>query len=141
MRRMAIVAVAAILAIAVGTGSSAEDKGKKPRLDLRAIPRMAFSPVNIFLTAELLGGDDVEDYYCPELEWEWGDGGKSVHEADCPAYEAGAKIERRFTAEHEFRRAGIFNVKVTLRRANRTVAANTVKITIRPGIGDRSLQD
>lgn len=141
MKRMAIVTAAAILAIAAGTGSSAEDKGKRPRLDLRALPRMAFSPVNIFLTAELMGGDDVEEYYCPELEWEWGDGGKSVHEADCPAYEPGAKIERRFSAEHEFRRAGIYNVKVTLRRASRTLAANTVKITVRPGIGDRSLED
>ena len=53
-------------------------KPKKPRLDLRATPRMAFSPVNVFLTAELTGGDDVEDYHCPELEWDWDDGGKST---------------------------------------------------------------
>ena len=141
MKRMAIVAAAVILAIAGGMGSSAQEKGKKPRLDVRALPRMALSPVNVYLTAELMGGDDVEAFYCPELEWEWGDGGKSVHEADCPAYEAGAKIQRRFTTEHEFRRAGIYNVKVTLRRAGRTVAANSVKVTVRPGIGDRSLED
>ena len=60
-------------------------KLKKPKLDLRATPRMAFSPVNVLLVAELTGGDDVEEYYCPELEWDWDDGGKSVHEADCPA--------------------------------------------------------
>ena len=117
-------------------------KPKKPRLDLRATPRMSFSPAHILLTAELMGGEDIEDLHCPELEWEWDDGGKSVQEADCKPFEPGVtKIERRFTAEHDFRRAGIYNVKVTLRRANRTVAANTVKVTVRPGIGDRSLED
>src|SRR5436309_900915 len=91
----------ALLAATLSPSSRAaeEAKPKKPKLDLRATPRMAFSPVNVLLTAELTGGDDVEDYYCPELEWDWDDGGKSVHEADCPEYEAGkSKIERRFTA-------------------------------------------
>ena len=116
-------------------------KLKKPKLDLRATPRMAFSPVNVLLTAELTGGDDVEEYYCPELEWEWDDGGKSVHEADCPAYEAGvSKIERRFTAEHEYRKAGMYSAKLTMRRANRTLAQTTIKITVRPGLGDRTME-
>jgi hypothetical protein len=102
---------------------------------------MAFSPVNVLLVAELSGGDDVEEFYCPELEWEWDDGGKSVHEADCPAYEPGvSKIERRFTAEHEFRKAGLYNVKVTMRRANRPLAVSTIKITVRPGLGDRTME-
>src|SRR6185436_9170548 len=79
-------------------------KPKKPKLDLRATPRMAFSPVNVLLTAELTG----------------------VHEADCPEYEAGvSKIERRFTAEHEYGKAGLYNVKLTMRRANRTLAQTT----------------
>jgi PKD repeat protein len=131
--------VAAALAVPATAADAA--KPKKPKLDLRATPRMAFSPVNILLTAELTGGDDVEEYYCPELEWEWDDGGKSVHEADCPAYEAGvSKIERRFTAEHEYRKAGMYSVKLTMRHANRTLAQTTIKITVRPGLGDRTLE-
>src|SRR5689334_21735839 len=110
----------ALLAVVLATGSAPgaeEAKPKKPKLDLRATPRMAFSPVNILLTAELTGGEDVEDYYCPELEWDWDDGGKSVHEADCPEYETGkSKIERRFTAEHEYPKAGTYNVKLTMRK-------------------------
>ena len=141
MRLAAAVAVAA-LGLAAPAVPEDAPKPKKPKLDLRATPRMAFSPVTIFLTAELQGGDEHEDYYCPELEWDWDDGGKSVHEADCPAYEAGvSKIERRFTAEHEYRKAGNYNVKVTMRRSNRTLAQSTVKITVRPGLGDRTLND
>ena len=132
--------VAAALALAAGMALAAEAKPKKPRLDLRATPRMAFSPVNVFFTAELTGGDDVEEYYCPELEWEWDDGGKSTQESDCPPWEAGkTKIERRFTSDHEFRRAGVYNVKVTMRRADRSMAAASVRVTVRPGLGDRTL--
>jgi hypothetical protein len=127
--------------VVVGAGAASDEKPKKPHLELRASPRMAFSPVNVMLTAELVGGADVEEYHCPELEWDWDDGGKSVHEADCPAYEAGvSKIERRFTAEHEYGKAGMYNVKLTMRHANRTLAQTTIKITVRPGLGDRTLE-
>lgn len=138
--------LAAVIAVALGLPALAaeakpEAKQKKPRLDLRATPRMAFSPVNIFLIAELQGGDDVEEYYCPELEWDWDDGGKSVQEGDCPPFTTGtSKIDRRFTAEHEYRRAGVFNIKVTMRRANRAFAASNVRVTVRPGLGDRTLE-
>ena len=133
--------VALAAALAVPATAADEAKPKKPKLDLRATPRMAFSPVNILLTAELTGGDDVEEYYCPELEWEWDDGGKSVHEGDCPPFVAGTtKIERRFTAEHEYRRSGIYTIKVTMRRANRSLVASNVRVTIRPGLGDRTIE-
>lgn len=132
--RTFMILVASLAALPALAGKEA--KPKKPRLDLKATPRMAFSPVTIFLTAELTGGADVEEYYCPELEWDWDDGGKSVHEADCAAYADGTPIERRFTTEHEFRRAGIYNIKLTMRRANRAFAAATVKVTVRAGLGD-----
>src|SRR5687767_4901290 len=139
MRRIALVAVAVLSAVAVTAplGANAQPpKQKKPKLDLRASPRFAFSPVNIFLTAELQGGDDVEAFYCPELEWDWDDGGKSVHEADCAPFEPGvSKIERRFTADHEYRQAGVYTVKVTMRRNNNQIAAANVKVTVRPGLG------
>jgi hypothetical protein len=117
-------------------GAHAEAKAKKPRLDLRATPRMAFSPTVVFVTAELQGGDNVEDYYCPEVSWDWDDGGKSAHGADCPAYEPGVQMERRFTAEHAYRRAGVYQVKVTLLRSGKPIAVATATVNVRPGLGD-----
>lgn len=139
---MRLVTAPVFVLVAALAATAAEDpKPKKPKLDVRATPRMAFSPVNVLLTAELTGGDDVEEFYCPEIEWEWDDGGKSVHEADCPEYQAGtSKIERRFTATHDYRKAGAYNVKVTMRRANKTLAQTTIKITVRPGLGDRTME-
>ncbi len=115
-------------------------KGKRPALELRALPRFAFSPANIHFTAELSGGDDVEELYCPDVEWEWGDGGKSQQESDCAPFEPGTKIDRHFTAEHVYQLSGRYLVKVTLRRAGKTMAAQTLQMTVRPGLGDRTIE-
>ena len=120
---------------------AAVPKPKKPRLDVRAVPRMALSPVTILFTAELVGGDDVEEYYCPELEWDWDDGGKSVQEGDCPPYETGSKLVRRFTSEHEYRRAGAYNVKLTLLHSKKALTSARVTVTVRPGFGDVSREE
>ena len=111
-------------------------KPKKPKLEVRATPRMAFSPVVVLFTAELTGGDDVEEFYCPEIEWEWDDGSKSTQESDCAPYEAGTAIERRFTAEHQYERAGSYSAKVTFRRTGRSFLAGTARVTVRAGLGD-----
>jgi len=135
----------AVLLLTAVPALVAEDKkasSKRPGLDLRATPRMAFSPADIFFTAELKGGDDNnEELYCPELTWEWGDGGKSVEESDCEPYTESAKIERRFTAHHTYGRAAVYSVKVTLRKSGKSVAAQTVQVTVRPGLGDRTMEN
>ena len=139
---MRTVALTALMIAALATAGASAEKSRKPRLDLRAAPRMAFSPVNVLLTAELMGGDDDDQFYCPELEWTWDDGGRSVHEADCAPMEAGGTMERRFTAEHAYMRAGTYNVKITMRKANRPIAVATATVTVHAGAGDMSsMQD
>jgi hypothetical protein len=136
MKRLAVLSLL-LAASAALPASAVTPKVKKPRLDLRATPRMAFSPVRVLLTAELTGGGDVEEYHCPEIEWDWDDGGKSLQEADCAPFEDGkTKIERRFTADHEYRKAGVYNVRVTMRRTNKPLATAAVRVTVRPGLGD-----
>ena len=136
--------VATVLALAPAVSGSAEEKkpedpkkAKKPSLEVRITPRFSFSPVNILFTAELTGGEDSEEFHCPEVEWEWDDGGKSGGESDCDPYEPGAKIERRFTANHLYKTSGIYVAKVTMRKAGKTIAAQTIKVTVRPGVGDQ----
>src|SRR5262245_43663525 len=136
MRRALIAAT--IAALLAPLCAQADTKARKPRLGLRATPRMAFSPTVVYVTAELQGGDEAEDYYCPEVMWDWDDGGKSAHGADCPAYEPGAQLERRFTAEHAYRRAGVYNVKVTLMRSGKPLAVASATVNVRPGLGDPS---
>jgi hypothetical protein len=130
----------AVLCLGGAGLASTEDKTKtkKPALELRSSPRFAFSPASILFTAELKGGDDVEELYCPEIEWEWGDGGKSVKEADCDPWTPGASIERRFSQSHTFQFAGIYRVKVTLRKVDKAILSQSLSLTIRAGLGDQS---
>jgi len=123
----AAVAVLSFAGLAVaGDGG----KPKKPRLDLRATPRMAFSPVEVLLTGQLKGGSDLEEFYCPGLEWDWGDGTHSAQESDCDPFETGTPLERFFSARHAYRSPGSYNVRLTLRRATRTVAVASVAVTV-----------
>ena len=139
MLRQALAVVACLGLAASAPAAEDAKKLKKPGLELRASPRFAFSPAEILFTAELKGGDDVEDVYCPEVEWEWGDGGKSDQEADCDPWVAGtSKLERRFTAHHLYPQAGLYLVKVTLRKTGKNIMSQTMQITIRAGLGDIS---
>ena len=128
------IAVPALAATAGDEGK--EKKGKKPALEVRATPRFAFSPADIMFTAELKGGDDVEELYCPEIEWEFGDGDKSVQEADCDPWTPETKLERRFTVHHVFKFAGAYLVRVTLRKAGKDIMIQTMQMTVRAGLGD-----
>jgi hypothetical protein len=110
---------------------------KRPKVSLKAQPVIAMSPARVVLTAELNGGaNDYEEYYCPAVEWDWGDGTKSESLTDCAPYEAGkSEIKRRFTVQHVFR-AGMFRVAFKLKQRERIVAFATVQIQVRPGVRD-----
>jgi hypothetical protein len=126
-------AVVPLVVLALTTPAVAGPRPTKPRFDLRASPRIALPPVRVLVTAELSGGDDLEEFYCPGLEWDWGDGERSTHEADCEPYAPGATLERRFSSRHVFRQAGEYEVKVTLRRAERAVAMASIRVSVQGG--------
>lgn len=130
-----VFAIVVLSSLSMPTTSGAGDQGRKPRLEVRATPRMAFSPVMVLATAELRGGDALEDFYCPALEWDWDDGAKSGHESDCPPFAPGMEMERRFTAEHAYRAAGVYQVTVKLKRSDRSVAVASTTIHVQGGLG------
>ena len=145
--RRAFVSLAALLAATLlGTGvrpaSGAEgrENGKKPSLSLKATPPIAFSPARVRVVAEVRGGeDDYEQFYCPTIEWDWGDGTVSENTVDCDPYEAGrSEIRRRFSAEHTYRQSGSYKVYFRLKQKTKTVAASSVSVRIRPGVGERT---
>jgi hypothetical protein len=125
--------VASLLAAALAVPATAGDGhgARKPRLDLRASPRMAFMPVDVFVIAELVGGDETEDFYCPAVEWEWGDGNRSAHASDCPPFRPGMTLARLHSATHAYRRPGAYSIRVTLRRVGRALAAATTQVDVR----------
>jgi hypothetical protein len=116
-------------------GVAAQPKVDRPRLVLRALPSVAVSPARIIFTAELVGGsDEFEDYYCPEIEWDWDDGTHSESAIDCEPFEAGkTTIRRRYTVQHVFRHEGPYKVYFHMKRKEKTVASTSVTVQVQPG--------
>jgi len=110
----------------------------KPQVRLKASPVISVSPSRVVLTAEIVGGaNDYEEYYCPTIEWDWGDGTQSENSSDCAPYEPGkSEIKRRFTVEHVFRRPDNYKVTFKLKRRDKAVGFASVQIQVRPGLPD-----
>lgn len=114
-----------------------DQEGKRPKVTLKATPIVSIAPSRVVLTAELVGGaNDYEDFYCPTVEWDWGDGTHSESTNDCEPYQSGkSEIKRRFTVEHMFR-AGNYRVMFRMKRRDKPIVAATANIQVRPGIRD-----
>ncbi len=120
----------AVAAVSYSGPATAGDGEGKPHLDLRATPRVSFSPVEIFAVGELKGGQDTEEFYCPGLVWDWGDGTRSAQESDCSPFQDGVRLERFFSARHAFRLPGSYAVRLFLVRAGKTVTMATASIMV-----------
>lgn len=127
--------IASASAVLVAQQKDGKEPERRPKVTLKAQPPVAVAPSRIVLTAELTGGsNDFEEYYCPAIEWEWGDDTKSESSFDCEPFEAGkSEIRRRFTIEHQFRRSGYYKVYFRMKKSGKAVGTASVNITVRPG--------
>lgn len=89
---------------AIADHDAEQGKGK-PKAALRVNPAVIFPPARVVATAELTeGANDFQEYYCPKIEWIWGDDTQSESGEDCEPYEAGkSEIRRRYSADHNYR--------------------------------------
>ena len=133
-----VLAFGALLVVPSNALLAREQGGnKKASLSLKATPTVSFAPARIVVVAELKGGpDDSEEFYCPTVEWEWGDFTSSTVEADCDPYEPGkSTIKRRYTVEHRFKNPGGFKIILRLKKGNKIVASANSQIQVRAGLG------
>lgn len=133
-------AVALVLVWPADQAWSSQGSGedKKPSLALRATPNFGFSPLRVRVAVDVRGGaEDYADFYCPSIEWEWGDGTMSESTADCDPYQPGkSAIRRRWSAEHIYRQSGSFRVIFRMKQKDRVVAASNGNVQVRSGIRD-----
>jgi hypothetical protein len=130
--------LAVLCAVALAGSAAAFADKTKPALSLKASPSMGFAPTRVVLTAELKGGvNDYQDFYCASVEWDWGDGTKSLNKVDCDPFEAGkSEIERRHVVSHVFEAPGDFQVEFRLKQKDKIVGVARTSVKIRPGIRD-----
>jgi hypothetical protein len=140
--RRASYALLAVLLITLTSGSAwSSQRGsddKKPSLSLRATPPVGFSPLRVRFVVDVRGGaDNYADFYCPAIEWDWGDGTVSGNSEDCDPYQAGkSTIKRRHSTEHIFRQPGTFQVFFRLKQRDRVIAASSSNVQVRAGVRD-----
>ena len=116
-----------------------DDKGKKPSVSLKVTPPLAIAPANVRAAVEIRGGaDDYEEFYCPTIEWDWGDDTKSESGRDCDLYQAGqSQIGRRYSASHTFQSSGNYKVTFRMKRKDKVVALSSVNVQVQPGLTER----
>ncbi len=135
--QITVVAFGALLVIPVALQARAQGGNKKPSLSLKATPAVSFAPARVVVVAEVKGGaNDNEEFYCPTLEWEWGDLTTSTAEADCDPYSPGtSEIKRRYTVEHRFKDPGSFRIRLLLKKGAKVIATANTLVQVRPGLG------
>ena len=118
------------------TQKAGEDK--RPSLALKATPPLGFSPLRVHASVDVRGGpDDSVDFYCPSIEWDWGDGTVSANSEDCDPYEEGtSSIRRRFSSDHTFQQGGAYRVTFRLKQKTRVVASASTNVQVRAGVRD-----
>ena len=138
-RALSLLAVL-LVSLATDNASGAQRGGddRKPSLSLRATPPVGFSPLRVRLVVDVRGGaDDYADFYCPAIEWDWGDGTVSGNSEDCDPYQPGkSTIKRRYSIEHVFRQPGTFQIFFRLKQRDRVIAASSGNIQVRAGVRD-----
>lgn len=133
-----VILLAGGVAVAGAEVAGAADE-KKPSITVRASPTAGFAPLRVVLTAQLTGGDDdFADYYCPTIEWVWGDDTRAESTADCEPYEKGkSKIRRRYTVSRIFQSPGNLRVEFRLKQNDKVVGAGSTSVNVRPGLRHR----
>ena len=127
----------AVLLVPSPAMQAREQGNKKASLSLKAAPAVSFAPARIVVVAEIKGGaEDSEEFYCPTVEWEWGDDTVSTAEADCDPYSAGkSAIKRRYTIEHRFKNPGGFKIIMRLKKGTKIIATANTLVQVRAGLG------
>lgn len=136
---LGVAIAASTVSVAVYAQKDDKDKDQgKPKVVLKAQPIISMAPSRVVLTAELVGGkSDFEEFYCPSVEWDWGDGTTSEVSSDCQPYESGkSEIKRRFTVDHTFGAPGNFRVLFRLKKNEKSVGLASTQIQVRPGLRD-----
>ena|SRR5437764_2035696 len=135
---MKFLALPVALALTISVSASSADNDKRPKVSVKANPTMAFSPARVVVTADINGGaDDLEEFYCPTIEWVWGDGTVSNQTIDCDPYQSGkSSMKRHFTADRVYRSAGEYRIQFRLKKHDKVIAAASTSVRIRPGLGD-----
>ncbi len=139
MKKLAPLAIVAVcLVFSIGASGKDQKDAGKVALTLRASPAMAFAPARITLSAQLKGVTDRdEDFYCPTVQWDWGDGTISESSSDCEPFQPNkSEIQKSFITQHVYKTGGEYEIKIALKKSDKTVALGSANVNISRALGE-----
>ena len=81
--------------------------------------------------------DDFAEFYCPTVEWVWGDDTRAESTVDCDPYESGkSEIRRVYRMSRIFPTSGNFRVEFRLKQKDKVVGHTSTMVQVRPGVRD-----
>lgn len=111
----------------------------KPRetihTSIRTHPKLTRAPAVIHAVL-IVDGPEDERFYCPALTCEWGDGSRSEMETDCSPYEDRTDFQRRYYAEHLYRRGGTYTIRVMVSKGGRRIRTLDTQVRLQCAGGD-----
>ncbi len=85
------------------------------QLVLKADVVVGTVPLEVNFTGELIGGaDDSRAYYCAPFNFDFGDGVANGTTPRCRQWQAGVKIQRKFSANYIYSKAGVYQATFEL---------------------------
>lgn len=101
--------------------------------ELIVSPRIGTAPLGV--RARLVLDGDEERLYCPRVEWDYGDGSRSVHEEDCEPWGDGARGARILSPAkpHVYREGGHYVLTVRLYKGERKLLERTTDVRVMCG--------
>lgn len=101
---------------------------------LMVSPLIGMAPLTI--SAQGLVRDPRQELLCPDFTWDWGDGCRSEHQADCDPYILIEDRPKRYSTlrvEHKYRLPGNYIIRFTVADAM-TKRSQTRQIEVKGGL-------
>jgi len=90
----------------------------KPHGSLRVNPRMGHAPVDVLAIMLIVNPGQL--LYCSDLTWDWGNGTRSFHSADCDPTEA-IPVRWVESRRHVYGVPGEYIITVSLSKSGRVI--------------------
>ncbi len=87
---------------------------------------------HVMFNATLTGGSDNSyEFYCPNPDWQFGDGSGEMAFVDCWSWSPDIRIQRTFTTDYTYKRPGTYRARLQIESRGGTLESNTVTIEVR----------
>jgi hypothetical protein len=101
------------------------------KLTLSACVVQDSGPPQVLFSAVLAGGpDNSYEFYCPNPDWQFGDGSSGLAFVDCISWSPDMKIQRTFMTDYTYKLPGTYQAQIRWDSRSGTLKSNVITIEV-----------